>query len=476
MQLLDLLLSPWAIAPDMLREIQAIYATHLRGEKIDIEALEARLGRPLANDQQEYRVEEGGIAVLPIEGVMAPKANLFMRVSGGASTQMLTKQIESAMADARVKGLVLAIDSPGGSVFGAPELASAIYRMSQEKPIATVGENRMASAAYWAGSAANALFISGPTVEAGSIGVVGTHSYDPRGAQGVTEITAGKYKRIATPNAPLTKEGREYLQAQVDHVYTVFVNAVAVHRGVTPEQVLEHMADGRVFIGQQAIDAGLVDGVATVDEVVAQMADNPDAFMKRRKAKVMSVSASKTANHGAGAAPASAPPQPSNPQGTKSMDIEKLKAEHGDVYQAALALGATAERARIQAVQAALIPGHEALIQKLMFDGTTSGGDAALAVNAAERQVRETQAKGHKGDAPHPVTTAPAPAAPPPAAEAREKAEAERIAALPVDERCKAAWDANKDGVRAEFTDLGSFTAFTKANEAGKVRMLRKSA
>ena len=84
MKLVELLGSPWAIEPASLLEMQGIYETHLRGEKVDIDAIEARLGRPLANDQQTYAMRENGIAVLPIEGVIAPKANLFTRVSGGA--------------------------------------------------------------------------------------------------------------------------------------------------------------------------------------------------------------------------------------------------------------------------------------------------------------------------------------------------------------------------------------------------------
>ena len=72
---------------------------HLRGDKIDIAAIEARLGRPLANEQQEYQMRQGGIAVLTLEGTMAPKANIFSRVSGGISTQMAGLQLESAAAD-----------------------------------------------------------------------------------------------------------------------------------------------------------------------------------------------------------------------------------------------------------------------------------------------------------------------------------------------------------------------------------------
>ena len=159
MNLLELITSPWAIEPDKLREIQAIYATHLRGDKIDIGAIEARLGRPLANEQQQYSVEPGGVAVLRMSGVIAPKANLFMSVSGGLSTQMATKQLESALADSRVKSIVLAIDSPGGNVIGTSEMATAVQAMAKEKPIVTHSDGSLCSAAYWIGCAANAVFL-----------------------------------------------------------------------------------------------------------------------------------------------------------------------------------------------------------------------------------------------------------------------------------------------------------------------------
>lgn len=466
MQLLDILLAPWAIEPTKLRELQAIYTKHLHGEEIDLAAIEARLGRPLANEQQEYSIQDGGVAILAIEGVIAPKANLFMRISGGASTQLLQKQVESAMVDPRVRSLIIAADSPGGSVFGTPELAKTIFDAAQVKPIVTVSDARMASAMYWIGSAANAVFVSGPTVEVGSIGVVATHSYNPRAAEGTTEITAGKYKRIATGNAPLSAEGREYLQAQVDHVYTVFVNAVAEHRGVSADTVLEHMADGRVFIGQQAIDAGLVDGMSTVDAVAEKLATDPSAFAKRRKAKVAAL------------AGPSAKSQPPKPKQEIPMDATQLKAEHPAVYQAILQEGAAGERARIQAVEASLIPGHEALVASLKFDGKTSGGDAALAVNAAERQIRERQGAAESRDAPKPAAQVPPVTVPTTAAgeDTKAKAEKERVAALPLEERCKALWDANTEGVRADHVDLAGFTAYTRAAEAGRVRQIGRKA
>ncbi len=427
MKLLDLLMSPWAILPGQLTEIQSIYAMHLRGDKIDIAAIEARLGRPLANEQQDYQMRQGGIAVLALEGTMAPKANIFSRVSGGISTQMAGLQLESAAADPRVKGIVLDFDSGGGSVFGTPELAATINDLAKIKPIVTVSEGMLASAAYWAGSAANAVYISGPTVMVGSIGVVSSHNFDPQSKGGKTEITAGKYKRIASDIGPLSEEGRAYMQEHVDHYYSVFVDAVSSSRGTTADAVLEHMADGRVWIGQQAIDRGLVDGYATVDAMVEQMATNPDQFTQRRKA-VFALGAPnkspKSPPKPAGAQAQATPEEPvlldhSNPdlEGT-TMDRETLEKQHPALFAqlqtefnaAGQTAGAAAESQRISDVRAQTLPGHEALVEKLAFDGKTTGPEAAMAVMAAERARIGAAAAAHMADAPPPVNQSSAPA------------------------------------------------------------------
>ncbi|MDO8778096.1 MAG: S49 family peptidase [Burkholderiaceae bacterium] len=483
MKLLDLLTAPWAIAPDKLREIQAIYSTHLRGEKIDIDAIEARLGRPLANEQQDYEMRQGGVAVLTLDGVMAPKANLMMRISGGVSTQMANTQIESAIADPRVTALVLAIDSPGGSVFGTPELGATIRELSATKPIVTVSEAMLASAAYWVGSAANAVYISGPSVMVGSIGIVASHSYDPKAAGTVTEITAGKYKRIDSSTGPLSAEGLAYLQGRVDHLYSVFVDTVAGYRGVTPDAVLANMADGRVFIGSQAIDRGLVDGYATVDAMVEQLATNPAKFTRRHKAVFALGGLPSPAAASAGVQTPAHPTEPVllNPpqistQRTTIMDRATLEQQHPALFAQLqsefAALGATSERTRIQAVESALIPGHEALIASLKFDGRTTGGDAALAVNQAERSIRTAQGAAANSDAPQPVKTTPAPTVEA-SLDAKASAEQQRVAALPIDDRCKAEWEASAT-LRAEFGSLGDYTALVKAEQAGRVRVLGK--
>ena len=281
MKMLELMTGPWAILPETLLELQSIYATHLKGDKIDIASVEARLGRPLAAEQQRYELREGGVAVLTAEGVMAPKANLFMQVSGGISTQMLAKQFDSMAADARVRSVVFAPDSPGGNVLGVPAASKALSNLAALKPTVTVVEGVMASAMYWVGSASNAVFIEGETDMVGSLGVLRRLSWDPASPTSM-DLVRGKYKRVSVNGKPPSAEFLAHAEAQLDYLYSILVDTVAQHRGTTSQRVLDRMADGRVFIGQQAIDAGLVDGISTVEAMVEQLAINPTRFSRRR--------------------------------------------------------------------------------------------------------------------------------------------------------------------------------------------------
>lgn len=280
--LANLMRAPWAITMESYENMRAIYAAHMRSPKVDIEAFENRTGVSLATPRADYQVDRG-VAVIYIDGLLAPKANLLTRVCGATSAQWVTGQINAAIADSFVKSIVLAIDSPGGAISGTPELAQVVFDASRKKPVVAYSDAMLLSAAYWVGSAANAVYISGPTVQVGSIGVVATHRYDPASSLGMTEIVAGRYKRISTSLAPLSADGAAYMQDQVNHLYGVFVNAVAVYRGVTPDVVNQNMAEGRTFIGQQAIDAGLVDEIRPLGALVTAMANNPAAFANRRR-------------------------------------------------------------------------------------------------------------------------------------------------------------------------------------------------
>jgi ClpP class serine protease len=82
---------------------------------------------------------------------------------------------------------------------------------------------------------------------------------------------------VASQYRPLSEEGRATMQEQVDHTYSVFVSEVAKYRGVSVDVVLERMADGRVFQGRQAVDAGLVDGIVPLNLLAAKLATQQPA-------------------------------------------------------------------------------------------------------------------------------------------------------------------------------------------------------
>lgn len=396
MKIFDVLTAPWAIEPGKLLELQAIYAAHVHGDKIDIAAVEQRLGRPLANEQRSYDIIDG-VAIIPIEGVVAKKMNMFSQISGGASSQLARRSMDDANRDPAVHSIILSIDSPGGTVDGTQAFADAIRASRESKPIVTLGGGTMSSAAYWFGCAAQATYIADSTTTVGSIGVVASHVdiSAAEAARGIktTEISAGKYKRVASQYGPLSEDGRQSIQDQLDYMYSLFVGAVASNRGVDVETVLRDMADGRVFIGQQAVDAGLVDGIITLDALVAKL--NQERSPSGRAPTPSRAGPARTLNLS------------TTPKGS-AMNREQIEAEHPALAAELRAEGAAAERTRIQAIEGQTIPGHEALITSLKFDGKSTAGDAAMAVLAAEKSTRAAHASAAANEAPKPVPLAPA--------------------------------------------------------------------
>lgn len=486
MRLMDVMTSPWAITPNMLSEIRGIYEAHLRGPKIDLAEVEARIGRPLNNSRTEYQVVNG-VAVIDASGVIAKRMNLFMDISGGVSTEILQNQIETALADKDTKSLLLNIDSPGGTVDGTFELADRIYALRGEKLIVAMANGLMASAAYAIGSAADAIYMTGPTTHVGSIGVVATH-VDVSGAEqqaGIktTEIYAGKYKRIASQYEPLTAEGRESIQDAVDYLYSVFVQRVAKFRNVAVSTVLDDMAEGRIFIGQQAIDAGLVDGVSSIESVIealsqGQLPEPEQAESAGDARRVIAIGRRTGMSHtsyiAADEIEKGSAVSLINTEDSEMSETEITKGyvaeHHPDIAEAfraegadnARTEGATAERERIQAVLAQSMPGHEKLINTLAFDGKTTGPEAAVQILQAEKANSNKAAADIQADAEE-LAKVPA-----------SNGEEPDLASLPVEERAKAKWDADPK-LRADFGDrFETYLAYAKNAEKGKVKISGK--
>lgn len=279
----------WALTPAKLEEVSLFVEGLMSGASPGWQAADAQAGAGVMSAPSIGQ----GVAVVRIEGVIERRANMVRDFSGGVSTQMLAQSIVDAARDPDVSAIILDIDSPGGSALAPAEVVDAINTARRSVPVVAWTGGQMCSAAYWIASACDAIVAMNTSV-VGSIGVAAVH-YDRSAADakdGVvrTVLSAGHYKRIASDEKPLSDEGREYLQAQVDLYYTKFVDAVAEGRGVEPSVVLASMADGRIFVGAEALHAGLVDHIGNFDSALDIARERRSTMSEKNGAKASQLS------------------------------------------------------------------------------------------------------------------------------------------------------------------------------------------
>lgn len=195
-----------------------------------------------------------------------------------------------AATNADVKHILLNIESGGGQVSGVSDTGKLIRMVNDRvKPVTAFTDGAMYSAAYWLGSSAGEVYAS-KAAGVGSIGVIATHMERSEMLKeygiGVTVVRAGKYKALANGVEKLSEEGKAQIQASVDSAYKIFVDHVAEMRGKSYEFADSVMAQGREFYGQAAADAGLIDAVKSVDEVLSaiheKLMDTSKSFMDNR--------------------------------------------------------------------------------------------------------------------------------------------------------------------------------------------------
>ena len=270
--------TPWAILPAKLQAMTEVLQLRLQGVMFTAEEIRARVGESAQGGAMPMM--SGSVAVLPLRGVISQRANLITQSSGGTSAEAFGKAFMGAMESDSVKAIVLDIDSPGGSVHGISELADLIFEARGPKPIVAVGNPEAASGAYFLGSQADE-FVSIPTGLVGSIGVLTEH-IDRSKAEAMaglktTLIAAGTFKTEGNPHEPLSTAGRQHEQSMVDSFYEMFVGAVARGRGVSPETVRDGFGQGRMLGSKAALEAGMIDRIATLEEVITGLGGGQSA-------------------------------------------------------------------------------------------------------------------------------------------------------------------------------------------------------
>lgn len=233
-----------------------------------------RLMDDLGEDGQDGFEEEddAGIAVLHIRGPLAARPSFWSRVMGWPDHETIGRVARKLASDDSIRGVVLAIDSPGGVATGSLEAADEIAALAAVKPVYAVADHYALSGGYLCAVAASRFYVS-RIGEVGSIGVVWPHvdqsQRDRDSGLAVTFVTYGEKKVDRSPHVPLSDGARKDLQAKVDVIGDAFVSAVASGRGLTEDDV--RATEAGIYMGQEAIEAGLADEVGTVEQAVADM-------------------------------------------------------------------------------------------------------------------------------------------------------------------------------------------------------------
>lgn len=329
--------SVWAITQSAFEEIHRI-----ANRENNLEAVLRERGKPLDNTHRV--ITRDNVAVIPVQGALFPRANLFSEISGAYSVEMLARDLNAAQTNPDVKAVVLQIDSPGGHTTMINEFAAQIKAF--DKPIVSYVVGQAASAAYWIAAASDKIYLDSTAI-VGSIGVVAAFS---KKDTGTTEFVSS--------NAPDKRPdlesdtGKAVIQSLVDDMEAVFIESIMSNRGMSREQITN--LRGGVLVGAKAVSACFADEISNLEAVIQSLNE------------------------------------------VHNVDITKLKAEHPAVYQAAFSEGVnsinatalvadavTTERTRISGIlNHTEAKGREALALKMALESDMNAEQAASFLSA----------------------------------------------------------------------------------------------
>ena len=251
----------------------------------DISAARALSMTPDARPPEPLRFAKyGNVAVVGIKGSLINGYAGFMGYFGYTGYGDVKAAVSQALADDSISSILLDVDSGGGQVAGVHDLSKFLAKAGKMKPMITYTGGTMASAALWSGSSGKKVFAS-ESATVGSLGILVMHvdRTEQLAKEGlkVTVIRAGDKKALSNPYEKLSEEAKAEMEDQAQAFYSLFLGHVAEQRGLNAEVADEKFGQGRVFIGQQAVDAGLVDKLGTFEEALAEAVKLGEASNKR---------------------------------------------------------------------------------------------------------------------------------------------------------------------------------------------------
>lgn len=255
---------PWLITESHLLVICEVLERAITRENL--------LDRP----QPEFRPRPmpdkiGDMSVIPITGIISRRINMMDRISGGTSIEQLDLWLDEALNDVQTTTIFLHVDSPGGGVAGVAEFAQRVKEASSVKETIALADGTMGSAAYYIGSQADRVYATKAS-GVGSIGVVARILDASRMAEnaGIKETVIRSSELKAAGLGPLTAAQLSHMQERVNQIAEMFRADVSSAR---PDIDFSSGVDfGQMFIGQHAVDNGLIDGVMSIEQLIEKFA------------------------------------------------------------------------------------------------------------------------------------------------------------------------------------------------------------
>lgn len=231
----------------------------------------AERDRDARADKKPYTVS-GNTAIVPIVGAMAKRPFCGGMFGDEVSTVAVRRSLRAAATDKAVKQIMLLVESPGGEVSGAFDLADDVHKINAAiKPVDAYIEDIGASAAYLVASQARRVYANRNAV-VGSVGVYTTlydtsKQMEQRGVK-VHVIKAGANKAIGVRGAPVTEAHIEKIQAEIDAIHNLFIGSVTRNRTLSALQ-LRDVSSANCYLGAESVEMGLVDEIVAFDDAVA---------------------------------------------------------------------------------------------------------------------------------------------------------------------------------------------------------------
>lgn len=273
-----------------------VVVTRFRNVGLETELEGSRLFGQLMGASTEEVVLQGTdnenrIVVLPIQGIIATNpVSTFQEDS-------VVNQLDAIIEDPSIQGMILEIDSPGGTVYESARIWEKIQEVQAKTDIEiyTSMGTVAASGGYYVAAPSDKIFAAEETIT-GSIGVIADYINiaeleDKLGIKHEV-IKSGKYKDIGSTSREMTEEERVINQAQVDEFFDKFVRVIAEGRGMSEEEVYA-IAEGQVYTGKQALENGLIDEIGYYEDALNTMIidlelDDPIVFKKESAVSVWS--------------------------------------------------------------------------------------------------------------------------------------------------------------------------------------------